>query len=60
MESKEAFTTVKIPFYWYDTAAKPGEENISLVISRATSNRGDYLTGCSTNELCMDEFERVC
>ena len=58
-ESKAEFTDVEIPFVWYDTAAKPAEGNYSIVISCATSNRGDYLTGCSTNELWVDDFEWV-
>lgn len=55
--SQDDFTTVEIPFYWYDTEAKPADGNYSLVISCATSNRGDYLTGCSTNVLYVDNFE---
>ena len=58
-ESKAEFTDVEIPFVWYDTSAKPTEGNYSVVISCATSNRGDYLTGCSTNELWVDDFEWV-
>ena len=51
------FVTEEIPFVWYDTEAKPAEGNYSVVISCATSKRGDYLTGCSTNELWVDSFE---
>ena len=58
-ENQEDFTTVEIPFYWYDTAAKPADGNFSLVISCATNNRGDYMTGCSTNEMWIDKFEWV-
>lgn len=58
-DSKEKFTTVEIPFYWYDTSAKPGADNYSIVISCATNKRGDYMTGCSTNELYIDKFEWV-
>lgn len=58
-ENQADFTDVEIPFVWYDTSAKPTEGNYSVVISCATSNRGDYLTGCSTNELWVDDFEWV-
>ena len=57
-ENQADFTDVEIPFEWYDTAAKPASGNYSIVISCATSNRGDYLTGCSTNKLWVD-FEWV-
>lgn len=57
--SSDKFNTVAMPFEWYDTAVKPADGNYSLVISCATSNRGDYLTGCSTNELYVDDFEWV-
>lgn len=58
-ESQADFTDVEIPFVWYDTEAKPASGNYSIVISCATSNRGDYLTGCSTNKLWVDNFEWV-
>ena len=58
-ENQADFTDVEIPFEWYDTAAKPASGNYSIVISCATSNRGDYLTGCSTNKLWVDNFEWV-
>lgn len=55
--SQDAFKAVEIPFFWYDTEAKPAEGNYSIVISCATSNRGDYLTGSSENVLHVDDFE---
>ena len=58
-ENQADFTDVEIPFVWYDTEAKPASGNYSIVISCATSNRGDYLTGCSTNKLWVDNFEWV-
>lgn len=49
-----------IPFCWYDkAAANPSSAPFSLVISCATSMRGDYLTGCSTNTMQVDDFEWV-
>ena len=58
-ESISDFQLVEIPFEWYDTEAKPASGNYSIVISCATSNRGDYLTGCSNNKLWVDDFEWV-
>lgn len=56
-ESCGEWTECVIPLLWYaDAGAKPAEGNFSLVISCATSLRGDYLTGCSTNSMCVDDF----
>ncbi len=49
---------VEVPFVWYDTNTKPSKE-YKVVISCTTSSRGDYLTGCSSNELWVDDFEWV-
>lgn len=51
-----ALVETSIPFTWYDKEAKPKSGNYSVVISCATSKRGDYLTGCSTNKLWVDNF----
>lgn len=49
-----------LPFNWYaKDAANPASAPFSLVISCATSMRGDYLTGCSTNTMQVDDFEWV-
>lgn len=55
-ETQADFKDVEVPFVWYDTESKPASDNYSIVISCATSKRGDYLTGCSTNELWIDNF----
>lgn len=47
-----------IPMYYYDTTTKPAGE-YKLVISCSTSLYGDYMAGCSTNELYLDDFEWV-
>ena len=57
-ESLDDYAEIEIPFEWYDNTAKPSNE-FTLVISCATSYRGDYLTGCSTNKLWIDSFEWV-
>ena len=53
----EDFVTLEIPFVWYDHETKPDADNYSIVISCATSYRGDYLTGCASNKLWVDDFE---
>lgn len=59
-ENKEDWYELTIPMSWYDKeAANPSSANFSLVISTATSVRGDYLTGCSTNKMYVDDFEWV-
>ena len=55
----EDFVTLEIPFVWYDHETKPDADNYSIVISCATSYRGDYLTGCASNKLWVDDFEFV-
>lgn len=56
-ESTADWTELEIPVNWYaENGAKPAAENFSLVISCATSVRGDYLTGCSTNSMRVDDF----
>lgn len=56
---QETFTDKEIPFIWYDIESKPSDGSYSLVISCATSKRGDYLTGGADNELYVDNFEWV-
>lgn len=47
-----------IPLRYYDTQAKP-RSKYKLVISCSTSYYGDYLAGCTGNELYLDDFEWV-
>ncbi len=58
-ESSSDYVMQELDFHWYDTDAKPADGNYSVVISFATSSRGDYLTGCSTNTLLVDSVEWV-
>lgn len=58
-ESTDGYVTEDIAFVWYDAEARPAGDNYSVLISCSTSNRGDYLTGCSTNTLCVGGFEWV-
>ena len=59
-ETTDGWVELTIPFAWYDKAvANPSQSAYSLVISCATSVRGDYLTGCSANEMQVDDFQWV-
>ena len=51
----EAMIDVEIPIYYYDTAAKPGK-TYTLVIGCSTSRYGDWMNGCSTNTMYIDDF----
>lgn len=57
--SGNGFQELVIPFEWYDIESRPGSDSYSIVISCATSYLGDFLTGCSTNSLWVDDFEWV-
>lgn len=50
--------TVDLPFHFYDTAAKPSG-SYTLVISCATSAYGDFMNGCTSNVLYVDDFQWV-
>ncbi|MEG2060989.1 MAG: PCMD domain-containing protein [Alistipes sp.] len=59
-EDKTAWTELILPVSWYDkAAANPTSSKVSLVISCATSVRGDYLTGSTANKMEVDDFEWV-
>ncbi len=49
---------LEIPIAYYDKVAKP-ESTYKIVISCAASAYGDYMCGCRTNELYVDDFEWV-
>lgn len=50
--------TIDLPFHFYDTSAKPSG-SYTLVISCATSAYGDYMNGCTSNVLYVDDFQWV-
>ena len=56
---ENGWVELTLPVCWYDTAAKPNADNYSIVISAASSAYGDYLTGSTSNELCIEDFEWV-
>lgn len=50
--------TVDLPLEFYDKTAKPSG-SYTLVISSATSAYGDFMTGCSSSVMYVDDFEWV-
>lgn len=53
--SHDAMAEYEIPIVYYNTTAKPSG-NYTMIISAATSRYGDYMNGCSTNEMYIDDF----
>lgn len=51
----DSMVEMQIDLYYYDTTTKPNG-NYTLVISAATSRYGDYMNGCSTNVMYVDDF----
>ena len=58
-KGKTDWQTIDIPINYYDKTAKPTDGKYSLVISRAFNAYGEFFNGCSTNKLCVDDFEWV-
>ena len=48
-----------LEIYWYDKDAAKPEGNYTIVISCAANAYGDYMTGCDSNCLYVDDFEWV-
>ena len=48
-----------LPIVYYEKTDKAPTSKYTLVISTATSYLGDYLTGCDTNKLWVDDFKWV-
>lgn len=59
-ESTEGDDLVELtlPINYYDTAAKPSKP-YKIVISCSANAYGDYMNGCSTNRMYVDDFEWV-
>lgn len=47
-----------LPISYYDTAAKPSKP-YKIVISCSANAYGDYMNGCSSNRMYVDDFEWV-
>ena len=60
-ESTEGDTLVpaEIPLLYYDKEATRPQGKYTLVISCSTSAYGDYMDGCSSNVMYVDDFEWV-
>ena len=50
---------LELPIVYYEKTDTPPTGKYTLVISTATSYLGDYLTGCDTNKLWVDDFKWV-
>lgn len=55
----ETMEDINIPIYYYNPADSKPNNNYTLVISAANSRYGDYMTGCTTNVMYVDDFQWV-
>lgn len=58
-ESTPGWITEEFPIQWYDKDGTPAADNFSLVISFATSYKGDYMGGSTSNYLYVEDIEWV-
>ena len=56
--SESSMEEITIPIQYYDKTAKPSGK-YKLIIAAATSRYGDYMNGCNTNEMYVDDFQWV-
>ena len=54
--SGSSMVETTVPIVWYDRESKPSG-NYTLVIACSTSKYGDYMNGCSSNTMYVDDFE---
>lgn len=59
MKSTEGWVTETFPIVWYAPEAGAPAGNFTLVISCATSYKGDYMGGSQNNRLYVEDFEWV-
>lgn len=52
----DAMVEGEIPLRFFDTAAAVPSGNYTIVIACSTSKYGDYMNGCSSNVLYVDDF----
>lgn len=55
-KNSDGWVELILPLNWYVKEADKPVQEFSLVISCATSARGDYLTGSTKNRLSVDDF----
>lgn len=53
----DSMVETTIPIYWYDRESGRPAGNYTLVIACSTSKYGDYMNGCSSNIMYVDDFE---
>ncbi len=56
--SGNSMITTEVPFIFYDKVAKPSAQ-YKVVIAAAGNAYGDYMCGCDSNVLYVDDFEWV-
>lgn len=56
--SGSSMIPVELPLFYYDKNSKPSGK-CTLVISCATSAYGDYMNGCTSNVMYVDDFQWV-
>ena len=54
----DSMVEVELPVYYYDRVPKP-QGNYTLVISCSANAYGDYMCGCDSNVMYVDDFEWV-
>lgn len=54
----EQMITVDVPFYYYDKVTKPSKA-YTIAVSCSANAYGDYMCGCDSNEVYVDDFEWV-
>lgn len=56
--SGDSMVEITIPIQYYDKVTKPTGK-YKLIISAATSRYGDYMNGCNSNVMYVDDFQWV-
>ncbi len=54
--SGSSMVETTVPILWYDRESKPSG-NYTLIIACSTSKYGDYMNGCDSNTMYVDDFE---
>lgn len=54
--SGSSMVETSVPILWYDRESKPSG-NYTLIIACSTSKYGDYMNGCDSNTMYVDDFE---
>lgn len=56
--AEEEMVPAELDIHWYDTQLRPSKP-CKIVISCSANMYGDYMCGCDTNRLYVDDFEWV-